>query len=188
MRGFESMPLAPSAISLSCARVSRSSFSRTSSFQIPREILVVIAIYAHAAAGFHSRTPVKACPTSSESVKRQTARKVISAFFPPSLSPRLFFPPPFCIISRQQTFLFHAERQIVRGDSLLSSIISSCLFPLRFRGSNLIFSSTRLIWMKELDNEQFKLYIYKIFRKMFRERNSEFDVKFDKWNYVQSIE
>lgn len=42
--------------------------------------------------------------------------------------------------------------------------------------------------MKELDNEQFKLYIYKIFRKMFRERNSEFDVKFDKWNYVQSIE
>lgn len=34
--------------------------------------------------GFHSRTPVKACPTSSsESVKRQTARKVISAFSPP---------------------------------------------------------------------------------------------------------
>lgn len=58
----------------------------------------------------------------------------------------------------------------------------------RRNGLNLIFSSTRLIWMKELDNEQFKLYIYKIFRKMFRERNSEFDVKFDKWNYVQSIE
>ena len=47
----------------------------------------------------------------------------------------------------------------------------------RRNGLNLIFSSTRLIWMKELDNEQFKLYVYENLRKKFKKRNYEFDVK-----------
>lgn len=77
--------------------------------------------------GFHSRTPVKACPTSSsESVKRQTARKVISAFFPPS---PLFLP----------LFVFRGNRRFYftpSGKSLeetLLSIISSVFISLLFQ-------------------------------------------------------